>query len=266
MFFMKHTGAFWRLSHWILFLSILSWDCRVAGALTATPLAADSSENRSVTEQPSPAVIVIGFVGGFIKRDNAVHQEVQLANRLRNSYASCVSVRMFENHLGGQARKEILRLLDTDHNGVLSAEERLKARIVLYGHSWGASEAITMARLLQKDAVQVLLTIQVDSVCKPGQDDRFIPANVAQAINFYQLNGLLHGRREILAADPSRTEILGNVRVDYKSKPISCDEFPWFAKLFMKPHIEIESDPMVWDQVESLIRSKLPSATVVSKR
>jgi hypothetical protein len=27
----------------------------------------------------------------------------------------------------------------------------------------------------------------------------------------------------------------------------------------MKPHIEIECDPRVWDRVESLIRSNLPA-------
>jgi len=29
--------------------------------------------------------------------------------------------------------------------------------------------------------------------------------------------------------------------------------------MFMSPHIKIECDPSVWGQVESLIRSKLPS-------
>ena len=33
-----------------------------------------------------PPVIVIGFVGGFIKRDNPIHSEVQLAARLRKAY------------------------------------------------------------------------------------------------------------------------------------------------------------------------------------
>jgi len=49
-----------------------------------------------------------------------------------------------------------------------------------------------MARLLEKDGIPVLLTVQVDSVSK-GQDDKLISANVAQAINFYQIDGLLHG-------------------------------------------------------------------------
>lgn len=103
----------------------------------------------------------------------------------------------------------------------------------------------------------MLLTIQVDSVAKLGEDDRLIPANVAQAVNFYQLNGILHGRREILAADPAHTRILGNFQSDYKTKSINCDGYPWYARVFMKPHIEIESDPGVWKRVESLIRAEL---------
>jgi len=31
----------------------------------------------------------------------------------------------------------------------------------------------------------------------------------------------------------------------------------------MKPHIEIESDPVVWDRIEALIRSKLPPLAAV---
>jgi len=43
---------------------------------------------------------------------------------------------------------------------------------------------------------------------------------------------------------------------------VDCSAYPWYARLFMKPHIEIESDPMVWSRVESLIRSKLQSGDV----
>jgi hypothetical protein len=209
---------------------------------------------------PAPAVIVIGFVGGFVQHNDTVHQEVQLANHLRKDYSSGMEVEIFENRHGRQAHQEIMRLLDADHDGTLSEVEKLKARIVLYGHSWGASEAVSVARILQKDGVPVLLTIQVDSVSKLGTDDRSIPANVAQAVNFYQLNGLLHGRRQIVAADPLRTQILGNFQFDYKTKPVNCDGYPWYARVFMKPHIEIESDPIVWNRVESLIRSELPTA------
>jgi hypothetical protein len=213
----------------------------------------------SLAGSRSATVIVIGFVGGFVHHNNTIHQEVQLANHLRKDYPMGMQAEIFENHLGRQAHQEIVRLLDTDHDGALSEDEKLKARIILYGHSWGASEAVSVARTLQEDGVPVLLTIQVDSVSKPGKDDRLIPANVARAVNFYQVNGLLHGRRQILAVDPLRTQILGNFELDYKTKSINCKGYPWYARIFMKPHIEIESDPIVWNRVESLIRSELPS-------
>jgi hypothetical protein len=206
-------------------------------------------------------LLVIGFLGGYVEHTNAIHQEVQVAAHLRNEYPSGMDVEVFENHSGQQAHREILRWLDTDRDGSLSAAEKQKARIILYGHSWGASEAVTTARALEADGVPVLLTIQVDSVSKRGEDDRLIPANVAQAINLYQLNGFLHGRSQIFAADPLRTKILGNFRFEYKTKSANCAGYPWFARTFMRPHIEIESDPNVWSRVESLIRSKVPTAS-----
>jgi hypothetical protein len=206
---------------------------------------------------PSPRFIVIGFVGGFVRRDDTAHQEVQVAAHLRKQYPSRMQVKMFENRQGRQAYREVRAMLDADRDGELSDREKHAARIVIYGHSWGASEAITLARRLGQDGIPVLLTVQVDSVEKIGEDDGTIPANVRQAVNFYQRNGLLQGRRQILAADGLRTQILGNFQVDYKAKRVTCDGFPWYAQIFLSPHIEIECDPSVWNQVESLIRSKL---------
>jgi hypothetical protein len=200
-------------------------------------------------------LIVIGFVGGFVAHDDGVHGEVQLAKRLHDTAG--VEMRMFENRRGADAHREVLRLLDSNKDGTLSPEEKESARIAIYGHSWGASETVTLARALAREQIPVLLTIQVDSVRKLGEDDEWIPSNVMQAVNFYQSDGLLHGRPLIRATDATRTQILGNYRIDYKAKPVSCPGYPWFARVFMKPHIEIESDPAVWQQVETLIRSKL---------
>jgi hypothetical protein len=205
--------------------------------------------------------IVIGFLGGRVAHTNAIHSEVQLATRLRQDYPAGVQVRLFENRRGDQALREILQLLDANRDGVLSSEEKHGARITIYGHSWGASETVALSRTLGRQSIPVLLTVLVDSVRKPGENDEFIPANVAEAVNFYQRDGLLRGRAEIRADDPSRTRILGNFRFDYKTEPVNCEGYPWYARLFMKPHIEIESDPAVWQRVESLIRSKLPPAT-----
>ena len=209
----------------------------------------------------SPA-IVIGFVGGFIKHNDPVHMEVQMAARLRKEYGSSVVVDTFENRNGDKAYQEILAALDANHDGTLSSEEKRNARIILYGHSWGASETIALARRLEKVGIPVLLTVQVDSVGKLGENDEVIPSNVAHAVNFYQLDGFLHGEPQIRAADSTHTQILGNNRFSYAASPYNCANFPWYARIFMKAHTQIECDSKVWNQVESLIRAHLPPAPI----
>jgi pimeloyl-ACP methyl ester carboxylesterase len=220
------------------------------------------SQSASTTPSPTmPPAIVIGFVGGFIKHDDPVHSEVQLAARLRMGYPTGVEVETFESYHGKQARKKVLSLLDTNHDGKLTPEEKQNARIIIYGHSWGGSQAVALARSLEKDGIPVRLTIQVDSISKIRRNDAVIPANVAQAANFYQPNGLLRGQPKIRAANPARTKIIGNFRFDYKAVAYKCGEYPWYDRLFVKSHTQIECDPGVWKQAESLIRSNLPAAT-----
>jgi hypothetical protein len=236
-----------RLRVLLLLLSLVLVSATASSKLPATPAGATST----------PPVIVIGFVGGFVRHDDRVHAEVQLVERLREEYAFGVFVQTFENHRGKDALQAILRLLDANRDGKLSPEEKQNARIIIFGHSWGASETVELARQLEKEGIPVVLTIQVDSVSKIGENDAIIPANVAQAANFYQLDGFLHGQPQIRAANSARTRIIGNFRSDYKAKPLSCGQYPWWDRVFMKSHIQIECDPAVWNQVESLIRSNL---------
>jgi pimeloyl-ACP methyl ester carboxylesterase len=205
----------------------------------------------------APPTIVIGFVGGIVRHDNIIYTEVQLVEKLRKEYPLGVHAQAFENRRREDARKTILNLLDTNHDGELSNEEKSRARVILYGHSWGASAALELARELQQDGVPVLLTAQVDSISKMGINDGVIPGNVEKAINFYQPDGLLHGRAEIRAADPSHTRILGNYRYSYTKLPAECRAYPWYTRVFTKTHTAIECDPRVWSQVENLIREEL---------
>ena len=102
---------------------------------------------------------VIVFVGGFVRHDDLVHSEVQLAAHLRQDYFPEVDAEVFENDRRTEAYRKILRLLDTNRNGTLAIEEKLNARIVIHGHSWGASEAIALARQLAREGIPVLLSI-----------------------------------------------------------------------------------------------------------
>jgi hypothetical protein len=139
-------------------------------ARTANTRCGSSSEDAEPAK-PAPQIIVIGFVGGFVRHDDLVHSGVQLAARLRQDFPSGVYINTFENHQGDQAHREVLHLLDIDHDGTLSADENRNARVVIYGHSWGASEIVALAKQLNRDGIPVLLTIQVDSVEKSGEDD-----------------------------------------------------------------------------------------------
>jgi hypothetical protein len=222
-------------------------------------LSSNRGERAKTSAEPAKApTIVVGFVGGFVRRDNAIHSPVQIAARLRGVYLSDVHVEVFENHHRQDAYRKILQLLDIAHTGKLSAAEKRDARIIIYGMSWGGSETLALARELQAQEIPVLLTIQVDSIAKPRENDEVIPANVAEAANFYQANGLLHGRPQIRAEDQERTRILGNFRYDYNANSLRCEGYPWYDRVFTKYHTEIECDPAVWNRVEGLIRAKLP--------
>jgi hypothetical protein len=229
----------------------------VFALVLASSVASSKTPATPATVPSVSPVIVIGFVGGFVRHDDRVHTEVQLVERLREAYAPSIFVQTFENHRGKDAHDAVLRSLDANRDGSLSADEKKNAHIIIFGHSWGASETVELARQLERDGIPVVLTIQVDSVNKRGENDALIPANVSQAINFYQLDGMLHGQPQIRAANPERTHILGNFRSNYSSKPLSCGQYPWWDRIFMKSHIQIECDPAIWNQVESLIRTNL---------
>lgn len=209
--------------------------------------------------ETAPSPIVIGFVGGFVRHNNPNQGPVQLAKRIQRSLPKDSYVQIFENRHRKAAFHTILHLLDRNHDGLLSDEEKSDARIILFGHSWGASATVLLARELDRAGIPVLLTVQVDSVAKFWQKDGIIPDNVAAAVNFYQPHGIIRGRTEITAADPARTHILGNYLFDYRKAPVKCEGTSWFDRAFMPEHIQSECDPHLWGQIEELVHQHLGS-------
>jgi hypothetical protein len=228
----------------------------IAAVATSTALAVES---QPISYQPAATDIVIGFVGGFVSHDNPHHGPVQLAKRVRETLPTGTYVRVFENRHRKEAYSAVFHLLDSNHDGALSSEEKSRARIILFGQSWGASAVVLLARDLRREGVPVLLTIQVDSVAKFWQNDSVIPDNVIEAVNFYQTHGLVHGRRRIVPADSSKTEIIGNYLVDYRKNPVRCPDASWAERFFTPSHMQSECDPRLWSEVEDLVRSRLLS-------
>ncbi len=209
------------------------------------------------TSRIAQRAIVIGFLGGFVKRNDVKHPEVLFANYLRSRYTPTVHAEVFGNHEAKSALDLIIESIGNNKDGSLVPTEKETVKIILYGHSWGASQVLTFARELEARGIPVALTIQVDSVRKRGQNDRTVPANVARAVNFYQRKGFTPGRPLIVPANAERTKILGNFHMIYKDPHIRCDNYRWYSRVFNQPHHLIENDPHVWDQIVSLIDSEL---------
>jgi hypothetical protein len=229
----------------------LAWVVVAAGILFSPRHATAQTQLAAEQHSKALAAIVIGFPGGRVHSDDPRRVEVRIARQLQSTYGNSVHAEVFENRQREKAHQSILNLLagNRDGHGI---------PIILFGHSWGAATVVSLARELQRDGIPVRLTVQVDSINKHGEDDSLIPANVAEAANFYQTGGILHGRSEIKAADPSRTTILGNFRFDYKQEPAECRDFPWYDRLLVRKHVAIECDPRVESQIEELIRTHLP--------
>jgi len=241
----------------VLFTIIQVLGC--TAVLLNSYLAVAQTQLAAPTESDASSVLVIGFVGGFVHSDDLRHAEVQMAQQIQATYGNGVQVQIFENRRRAKAHKLVLDWVNRGRDRELTDGAKGSPRVILFGHSWGASAVISLARELRRDGIPVALTIQVDSVTKNREDDSLIPANVAEAVNFYQTGGILHGRSKIRAADPSRTTILGNFRSTYEKEPIECRAYPWYDRLLFKGHTAIECDPRVWSQIETLIRTRLPS-------
>lgn len=217
--------------------------------LFASPACAQRLSDFTIP-QPAPpgTVLVMGFLGGF-DRWNDEHRgvrKVMFDMRERGLMADTVS-----NHRRGRAMKVLLRALDTNRNGRIEPGEAARARVILYGQSWGGAAAIKTARDLQRRGVPVLLTVQVDSV---GLRDSVVPANVRAAANFYQHDLLtIRGRGEIRAEDPSRTRIIGNYQFSYYFYPVNKEDASWSRRTLGGSHARMELDPAIWMQVEGLI-------------
>jgi hypothetical protein len=233
-------------------------DASTSLALRETLRLVCSRERVGDRTQDVRRAIIVGFVGGFVKPDDVKHPEVLFATYLQNRYGPAVHVEIFGNHESQKAAEDIVRYLDADKNGVLTTAEKESVRIILYGHSWGASEVLNFARELQRrSGIPIALTIQIDSVKKFGQDNRTVPANVAKAVNFYQRKGFTPGQPLIVPADASRTKILGNFHMTYEDHEVKVDNYGWLSRVFNKPHHQIENDPHIWDRMVTLIDSEL---------
>src|SRR5438309_7581870 len=83
------------------------------------------SANRDIRK-----AIILGFVGGFVKRDDIKHPEVLFATFLQNRYGSAVHAAVFGNHEEKSAVEDTIRRFDTNKDGFLTAAEEGQVKII----------------------------------------------------------------------------------------------------------------------------------------
>ena len=230
--------------------------CRVAAACVS----AVSLVVASAGEPPKKATVV-GLLGGFEKAHDPNRGVRKLVLKLRDMPG--VSAESFSNHRPGQIMKYILRSLDLNQDGKLDVTEKTSARVILFGQSLGGSRVVAVARGLRKKGIPVLLTVQIDSV---GLRDGRIPDNVQSAANFYQKEILtFRGEDEIRAADPAKTRILVNQRFFYPPLlPSYWKPESWARRTLGGAHAKLEADPILWAEVELLVRGALGVSALLS--
>lgn len=201
------------------------------------------------------SVIVLGFLGGFEPWNREQSSVRKLILELRDQPG--VFADTMRNQRRALAVGLVRRALDRNHDGRIEPSESAGTRIILVGQSWGAAAVVATARDLNRLGIPVLLTVQVDSV---GKRDSLIPPNVASAVNFSQHDPLtITGQREIHAADPARTRILGNFEYSYVGKPAADPSASWSRRKLGGGHAKMEMDPEVWARAKNFILEAITS-------
>jgi len=201
--------------------------------------------------------LVLGFLGGRENWDDTSRGVRQLAKKIDSMNISEVHIETLENRKRDLAMELIHNSFDRNQDGFLDERERTTVRLIMYGHSLGGAAVVKLSHNLRELGIPVLLTVQIDSVGFT-YDDHVIPPNVRRAANLYQSDGwLLQGEDEIVPQDPDKTNIIANLKFDYRNKEVDMSGQPWERRLLSVPHSKMDADPEVWSTVEQLILSEI---------
>jgi hypothetical protein len=119
--------------------------------------------------------LVVGFVGGFVHADDVRHSEVQLARTLQEKYGDQVKVEIFKNRDAVQAHEAIVEWWNSLGGNMLPQSSTPAAGIILFGHSWGASTVVYVARELEREGIPVVLTIRLIASAKTERTTQSFP-------------------------------------------------------------------------------------------
>jgi hypothetical protein len=185
--------------------------------------------------------LVLGIVGGWERWDAEQRIVRRIALKLRDRKLPNVYIETVENHKLELAQELIEKAFPHGHH-----------RLIIYGQSLGGAATLNLCHWLHEKNIPVELAITMDSISLTRPK---VPPNVKRAANLYQRDlGFIRGHGKLQAQDPSKTQILANIRYRYpRGKKIDLESEPWIRRTFMASHLKFEYDPEVWAKTEELI-------------
>lgn len=193
---------------------------------------------------PDVPVVIVGFTGGREGRDADRSGVVRLGHSVADSAKDDpnVTVRLYNNAEWPEAGRDILDIVQ--RSGVPASAPL----VVAYGHSLGGGSIGRLARMLEAEGVDIDLAVYIDAF---GVRNPRLPANIRQAVNFYQRTGLLRGlplrgKRKLIPEDPDATTLLGSYRMT-PDTPVFGWRWSLMQPLLYRQHHRLAHDARIRD-------------------
>ncbi len=128
----------------------------------------------------------------------------------------------------------------------------LQEPLILVGHSYGADNAIRLARRLSRWNIEVALLVLLDATSPPP-----LPSNVARCLHVYRPTVLGDLFPSVFAGQPVDAEV-GNTRTEIVNKIVSRENFGAEAARIV--HLNLDANAAVHDLVVKEILRVCPLA------
>lgn len=232
-------------------------------ALLAWPAAVVAQRRKDFTT-PTPlpvgSTLIVGFLANYEENGDTTQPDNQLATRLRALSLPGVYVETAGGSSYGKALKLLLAAGGRDSKGRCGPRGCRDVRFIFYGYDHGAAELVKAARRLESLSLPVALAVEITN---PAGCTGVIPSNVARAANVcLDQRWADHGRKQVHAEDPAKTQILANLRSSSDGRWLDISEATQLGlKVWSRdPHMEF--DPLVWNHVEDFILDELHRAGI----
>lgn len=232
-------------------------------SLLAWPVALGAQHKKEFatpTPLPSGSTLIVGFLAKFEENGDKREPGNMLAVRLRALQLPGVYIETAGDSSYGDALKLVLAAAGRNSQGACAPQGCRDVRFIFYGYLHGAEEMLKATRKLGSHGLPVALAVELTNA---GACGGTIPSNVARAADIcLDQRWADHGRKQVRAEDPAKTQILANLRTSTAGRWLDISEAtqPDPKDWPREPYLEF--DPIAWNHAEDFILDELHRAGI----